>query len=159
MSLLRQRLATYGYCASPVTAPAASSHATDPEDTGPPKGETYPISNPIAINESKAAEVAQARLQGSTFALYCKSNGTNTIVSATRPTGHILRTFTGGSLGFKGTNRSSYEAGYQCATAAFQVLEKAMETERDPKWRLYLNGFGQGREAVMKAITSSEGED
>ncbi|TFY53513.1 hypothetical protein EVJ58_g9412 [Rhodofomes roseus] len=129
----------------------------DPEDTGPPKGEAYPL-NPIKVNESKSAEIAQGKLQQSVYAIYCKSNKSNTIVSATRPSGNILRTYSGGAMGFKGANRSSYEAGYQSCVAAFKVLEKAMETEKDPKWQLYLNGRGQGRDACLKAVVSTEGQ-
>ncbi|KZT72664.1 translational machinery component, partial [Daedalea quercina L-15889] len=90
--------------------------------------------------------------------LHCKAARYNTILSATRPDGHIIRTVSAGALGFKGVNRRSYEAAYQCAMATFKALERAMEVEAEPRWQLYLKGFGQGRDAVQKAVLSAEGE-
>lgn len=122
----------------------------------PPTGDAYPI-NPVEVNQSKTAEVAQRRLQGQLYGIYCKAQRYNTIISATRPTGHIIKTVSAGALGFKGVNRRSYEAGYQCATSAFKILEEALAADSNARWQLYLNGFGPGREAIQKAVTAAEG--
>lgn len=117
----------------------------------------YAAVNPLEANQSRTAAVAQRRLQGELYGIYCKAQRYNTIISATRPTGHIIKTVSAGALGFKGVNRRSFEAGYQCATSAFKVLEEALERDKDAKWQLFLNGFGPGREAIQKAVTAAEG--
>jgi small subunit ribosomal protein S11 len=67
--------------------------------------------------------------------------------------------WTGGSCGFKGVNRSGYEAGYQCAVRAFtRVKELALEVP-GARFEFRFSGFGKGREAVFKALMTSEGDD
>lgn len=61
--------------------------------------------------------------------------------------------------GFKKAQRSGYEAGYR---AAFQIFAAIRENRQ--KWGLngmeiFWNGFGQGREAVFRALMAAEGED
>jgi len=75
--------------------------------------------------------------------------------------------WSGGSCGFKGVNRSGYEAGYQCAVRAFaRVKELARESAEmggvgagGPRFEVLFKGFGRGREAVYKALMTSEGDD
>jgi small subunit ribosomal protein S11 len=68
--------------------------------------------------------------------------------------------WSGGSCGFKGVNRSGYEAGYQCAVRAFaRVKQLALEGGEGARFEVLLKGFGQGREAVVKALMTSEGDD
>ena len=141
----------------PSTSTLSPSPSPSVQGGGPPTGEAYDIANPVEVNQSRAAAAAQRRLHGQIYGIYCKAQRYNTIISATRPTGHIIRTVSAGALGFKGVNRRSFEAGYQCATSAFKVLEEALAGDKDAKWQLYLNGFGPGREAIQKAITASEG--
>ena len=180
MSLLRQRLASLPILRQPCRAatlatqattsnfdffddlqssstPASSPSSPSVQDSGPPKGDVYAPVNPVEANQSRAAAVAQRRLNGQMYGIYCKAQRYNTIISATRPTGHIIKTVSAGALGFKGVNRRSFEAGYQCATSAFKILEEALAGDKDARWQLYLNGFGPGREAIQKAITAAEG--
>ena len=131
------------------------------EDDGPPTaGEgSYPRDgdrNPV-----RAARESGGRRGGEhdekLYAVSVKASRNNTIVTFARPKGDQFLTLSGGKVGFKKSNRNGYEAGYQCATSAFKVLEEALAGDKDAKWQLYLNGFGPGREAIQKAITASEG--
>lgn len=86
--------------------------------------------------------------------------------------GHPLKagSWSGGSCGFKGVNRSGYEAGYQCAVRAFaRVKQLARESSEMggvggmsmgvARFEVLFKGFGRGREAVYKALMTSEGDD
>jgi small subunit ribosomal protein S11 len=73
--------------------------------------------------------------------------------------GNVRASFSGGKLGFKHAGRSSYEAGYQCAVRLFQAIEE--HRKKNPvtfNIALFLNGFGQGRDAMQKALMTVEGE-
>ncbi|KAI3627779.1 hypothetical protein CBS14141_001780 [Malassezia furfur] len=90
--------------------------------------------------------------------LHVQSTRNNTIVTLTMPTGEPLANASGGTVGFKKAGRSGYEAGYRAALRVFSRI-----SENQARWRInsievLWNGFGQGREAVFRAIMASEGE-
>ncbi|WFD02691.1 hypothetical protein MOBT1_001374 [Malassezia obtusa] len=90
--------------------------------------------------------------------LHVQSTRNNTIVTLTTPTGEPLANASGGTVGFKKAGRSGYEAGYRAALRIFTRI-----SENQPRWRInsievLWNGFGQGREAVFRAMMASEGE-
>ena len=62
-------------------------------------------------------------------------------------------------MGFKKAQRSGYEAGYRAAVRVFQhiVAHRAQWGVKDIE--VLWNGFGQGREAVFRALQASEGEN
>lgn len=93
------------------------------------------------------------------YRLHCRSSRNNTMVQVTEPDGRSVGWFSGGSLKFKGANRSSYEAGYQCAVAAFRVIEGIVKEKGQIQVELYLRGFGNGREAMKIALLATEGEN
>ncbi|KNZ79920.1 37S ribosomal protein S18, mitochondrial [Termitomyces sp. J132] len=71
---------------------------------------------------------------------------------------HPVAAFSGGSCGFKKVNRSSYEAGYQCAVRIFKRIAELKEHTHF-EIDLYFKGFGQGRDAMHKALLTSEGDN
>ncbi|KAI0751481.1 hypothetical protein C8Q80DRAFT_1098140 [Daedaleopsis nitida] len=94
------------------------------------------------------------------YAVYVKASRNNTIVTFARPKDRLLAplvTLTGGKLGFKKSNRNGYEAGYQCSVGIIAAMEKELE-RTEFEWELYLNGFGQGRDAMLTALTTAVGE-
>lgn len=91
------------------------------------------------------------------YRLHCHSTRNNTITTFTKPTGHTIAWFSGGSCGFKKVNRSSYEAGYQCAVRMFKKIEDLSKTQ-PIELELFFKGFGQGRDALYRALLTSEGE-
>ncbi len=91
------------------------------------------------------------------YRLHCRASRNNTMVQVTEPDGRCVGWFSGGSLKFKGVNRSSYEAGYQCAVAAFQIIERVVKEKGQIQVELYFRGFGNGREAMKTALLAAEG--
>ncbi|CCM02817.1 uncharacterized protein FIBRA_04929 [Fibroporia radiculosa] len=130
---------------SSSSAPTDSGPPTAPEGAYPPPQNTNPVSAVGSYGSDKPM-----------YSIYVKSSRTNTIATLTRPNGNPLKTLTGGKVGFKGGNRSSYEAGYKCAVEIFARLQQEVDMQ-DLTWQLYLNGFGHGREAVQKALMAEEG--
>ena len=93
---------------------------------------------------------------GPAHRLHIQTTRNNTILTFTTPEGEPIASASGGSVGFKKAARSGYEAGYR---AAFDLFGKI--TENKDKWRIqqievFWNGFGQGREAVYRALLTSE---
>lgn len=83
----------------------------------------------------------------------------NTHITLTDPKRNPLISVSCGNIGFKKAGRGTYDAAYQLA--AFVMLRV-----RDMGWlpkikeiELVFRGFGEGREAVTKAILGSEGKD
>ncbi|KAI0080713.1 translational machinery component, partial [Panus rudis PR-1116 ss-1] len=91
------------------------------------------------------------------YRLYVTATRNNTLITFTRPSGNPIATITGGTVGFKGAKKSSYEAGYACATKAFGLIKQVKEEENKMDLELFLSGFGQGRDAVYRALMSEEG--
>ncbi|KAF5393562.1 hypothetical protein D9757_000233 [Collybiopsis confluens] len=89
--------------------------------------------------------------------LHCHSTRNNTITTFTDPNGMPIAWFSGGSCGFKKGQRASYEAGYQCAVRMFRRIEQTAAQKGSISLALYFKGFGQGREAMQKALLTSEG--
>lgn len=101
---------------------------------------------------------------GPAYRFHCHSTRTNTINTFTDPDGNALAWVSGGSAGFRKRNRSTYEAGYQCAVRMFAKIEQ-MAAEKDKlgpnhsmKIDLFCKGFGLGRDALFKALTTAQGD-
>ncbi|KAF7790112.1 hypothetical protein EIP86_001064 [Pleurotus ostreatoroseus] len=132
------------------------------DDSLSPRGTAYGEPNPPTPKEEGMPGMARTpKLKTDPiYSLYVKSTKTNTIVTFAKPSGNVLRTFTGGSVGFKRRNRSTYEAGHQCAMSIFEVMRKAKDkTGGRMAVQVFLNGFGQGRDAMVKALAAAEGDD
>ncbi|KAK2466509.1 hypothetical protein APHAL10511_002151 [Amanita phalloides] len=114
----------------------------------------YPKPNPPTANPFNE----EGRRQLPRYRLHCHSSRNNTITTFTRPDGDTVAWFSGGSCKFKKGNRASYEAGYQCAVRVFEQIEK-MAGEQNFEIDLFFKGFGQGREALQKALLSGEGDN
>lgn len=92
------------------------------------------------------------------FHLNLHSTRNNTIATFTNREGNPIACWSGGSCGFKKVNRASYEAGYQCTVRAF---ERILEHRKDVgpfSLEIVLKGYGQGRDALQKALLASEGQ-
>ncbi len=142
-----------------------STLAGDPSletvDSGPPTppSESFPRTThqPNPVTEAKNQRVGQPLERY--YAVSVKASRNNTIVTFARPSGNQLITLTGGKLGFKKSNRNGYEAGYQCAVGIIAAMENESKRVASDafRWELFLNGFGQGREAMLTAITTAVG--
>ncbi|KZS97526.1 translational machinery component [Sistotremastrum niveocremeum HHB9708] len=85
------------------------------------------------------------------------SSRNNTILTFTRPSGTVISWTSGGRAGFKKVQRSSYEAGYACALKIFEEVKRVRNEEKIEGLHVLFKGFGQGREAVFRALLTSDG--
>ena len=114
----------------------------------PPKGKSYP----------RMSFPGSTKLDIPKYRLHCMSNHNNTIITFTNNDGKTIAWQSGGMCGFKGANRSSYEAGYQSAVRIFRAIEE-LANKKDFSVALYLKGFGQGRDALKTALLAVEGRN
>ncbi|KAF5369869.1 hypothetical protein D9758_001277 [Tetrapyrgos nigripes] len=117
----------------------------------PPTASNSPFARSTGLPSSFNSKPAQ-------YKLYLQSTKTNTITTLTNDKNDAVACISAGSCGFKRGQRSSYEAGYQCAIKIFQKVEEAAKRET-VRVDLYLKGFGSGREAMQKALLTTEGEN
>jgi small subunit ribosomal protein S11 len=122
-----------------------------------PGTDGYEAPNPPPPNPMSQKQLIDFVVKKPKYRLHCKSTRNNTIVTFTQPTGHSIAWFSGGSCGFKKVNRSGYEAGYQCAVRIFKKIEETAQIA-PIEVELFFKGFGQGREALYRALLTSEGD-
>lgn len=125
---------------------------SEPPTPGP---DGYPLPSPP--NPFSAKDLKDYALVKPKYRLHCQSTRNNTITTLTQPNGQTIAWFSGGSCGFKKVNRSSYEAGYQCAVRMFKRIEEFAKG-KDIELELFFKGFGQGRDALHRALMTTEGE-
>ena len=120
----------------------------------PPVGGRYPKGRPWKGRQTFSA-MTYTRPK---YRLHCHSTRHNTIASFTAPDGATIANFSGGSCGFKRSARSTYEAGYQCSVRVFDRIREQQRKVGPMYVELFFKGFGQGREAMQKALLTAEGD-
>ncbi|KAF2639878.1 translational machinery component [Massarina eburnea CBS 473.64] len=87
----------------------------------------------------------------------------NTHITLSRPDRNPLISLSCGNIGFKKAGRGTYDAAYQLAAFVMaRIQDKGFLMQSDESIKeieLVYRGFGQGREAVTKAILGSEGKN
>ena len=104
------------------------------DSDGPPTSVAYSqnntsssinINNPLRLNLSQHSTTTQ----NYHINVSCTPNNTHIVMSDSSGRPIKSGNWSGGSCGFKGVNRSGYEAGYQCAVRAFaRVKQLARES-------------------------------
>lgn len=128
------------------------------EYDSPPSADESGYAQAKGTNPVSSDDLNQHHVHIPRYRLHCHSSRNNTITTLTHPNGSTVAWYSGGSCDFKKSQRASYEAGYQCAVRMFEriaELAKGQAMYID----LFLKGFGQGREALQKALLSAEGEN
>ena len=93
----------------------------------------------VRRSERKNIAVGQAHI---------KSTFNNTIVSITDPQGNVISWQSGGTVGFKGSRKSTPFAAQMAAEAAAKTaMEHGLK-----KVAVYVKGPGAGREAAIRAL-------
>ena len=82
---------------------------------------------------------------------YVKATFNNTLVTITDPNGDVLATSSGGSIGFKGSRKSTPFAATRAASAVAEKARKLGLTEVEVK----VKGPGSGRESAITALQAS----
>jgi small subunit ribosomal protein S11 len=113
-----------------------------------------PLAGPLTKPKKK---LVNTRALDKEYRIYSKTSRNNTIITLTNEKGDAIVVSSAGTLGFKGANRSSYEAGYACA---LHVLKRVLEENEKHRFTLQilLNGFGHGRDAIYRALLTAEME-
>ena len=133
--------------------------ATAPPYEGPPVPPSKSPSLPPQPVNPYSWELQQKWPMDTTpYHLYVHSTRNNTIATFTTQEGNPIAWWSGGSCGFKKNNRASYEAGYQCTVRAFDKIFDYRNDVGPFSLEIIFKGFGQGREAMQKALLASEGE-
>lgn len=96
----------------------------------------------VKRRERKNIAVGQAHI---------KSSFNNTIISITDPTGGLVSWSSGGTVGFKGSRKSTPFAAQLAAEAA---ARKAMEHGMR-RVEVYVKGPGSGRETAIRALQAA----
>lgn len=127
-----------------------------------PEGPPRPKNNqfPVKLSTKKDSPPKTTRnpntLPPLALGIHCQSTRNNTAVTVTSSK-NVVAWFSAGRCGFKGSNRASYEAGYQCAKQSFASVTSLLQKHPGSTIDLYFKGFGQGREAMRTALLAVEG--
>ncbi len=90
-------------------------------------------------------------ISGGKGKIYVSTTFNNTIVTITNEKGDTIAWGTSGSVGFKGTRKSTP---YAATQAADQAIKKARENGLQ-NVEVYIKGPGVGRDAALRSIRSS----
>ncbi|KAE8244830.1 hypothetical protein A4X13_0g6222 [Tilletia indica] len=166
----------------------ALAPSLSPDSPQEPTATPRPRQDPPSPSSSFSSRPAAYAPLTPTHRLHIMTTRNNTILTFTTPQGDPLASASGGTAGFKKSQRSGYEAGYR---AAFQMFGHIAEYRRslgygvgapvdsaaartfgglvtapirtggeeDLRIETIWNGFGQGREAVFRALMTNEGQE
>ncbi|EGW30415.1 uncharacterized protein SPAPADRAFT_63263 [Spathaspora passalidarum NRRL Y-27907] len=70
----------------------------------------------------------------------------------------IVYSLSTGQLGFRGVQRSEYEAGFQLSSKLFKTIQEKNLFGPTDKVEIVVNGMGKGREAFSAALLGKEGQ-
>lgn len=136
---------------SPYSAPRAGELDYSREGGG---ALSFPVANSL-LPERRAVEEDPEPYH---FHIY--SHKHNTHITVTTPERNPLISVSCGNIGFRKSGRKHYDSAYQLAGYVFgQMAEKGIthKITNGPGMAVVLRGFGQGREAVTKALLGQEG--
>lgn len=91
------------------------------------------------------------------YHLHIYSHKHNTHVTFTLPNKNSVLSLSCGNVGFKKCRRGTFDAAYSLAKYALERLVYMGYTTKINRVELSLRGFGQGRDAALKALMSPEG--
>lgn len=83
--------------------------------------------------------------------VYIQSSFNNTIMTLTDNDGRTISWVTAGSLGFKGTKKSTPYT----ATLIGKAMADKIRALGSPDLRVYISGVGQGRDAAARALVAA----
>lgn len=92
------------------------------------------------------------------FHLAIYSHKHNTQITLCKPNGDVVVSKSCGHIGFKKSQRKSYDAAYQICAFTLDWLYRRNWHKKIQKMRVSLRGFGQGRDAVQKVLLGPEGK-
>ncbi len=102
----------------------------------------------VEAKVTKEVQVAAQKIKEGK--IYISSTYNNTIITLTDPQGNVLGWVSSGSIGFKGTKKSTPFAASKIAEAISQVAKKfGVE-----KVAVLIKGIGSGRESAIRSLAT-----
>lgn len=112
--------------------------------------------NPFSLDHFKLSDRTTDLVEPELHKIHIKSTSNNTCAVFTHGP-NIIGWASGGSVGFKNAQRSTYEAGYQVAKRMIEMVAERARSHRISLEIVY-NGFGQGRDAMASVLLTAESE-
>ena len=138
--------------------PGLSRSQPAPERTiGEPREEYRVDSRVQAMMARAKADVAANSVEDQNHHFHVYSHRHNCHITLTGPDRNPLLSVSAGNLGFRHTQRGTYDAAYQLAVYTLTKMVEKGFIHNMQGVELVLRGYGAGREAVVKAIVGSEG--
>jgi small subunit ribosomal protein S11 len=137
-----------------IEKPAKAEKAEKPEREEKGKGEAGKEGGKEAGKEGGAAVPVKARKLrrvDSRGVVYVKATFNNTLVTITTNRGEVLCTGSAGTVGFKGTRKSTPFAAQRAAEQAASLAMRHGVREVEVK----VKGAGSGRESAVRALSNS----
>ncbi|KAF3768923.1 translational machinery component, partial [Cryphonectria parasitica EP155] len=105
---------------------------------------------------SSGAMMADQPTEPYHFHIY--SHKHNCHVTVTKPNRDAIVSLSCGNLGFRKSQRKTYDSAYQLGAYVIDKLQQAGWHNKIDKMEVSLRGFGPGREAVTKVLLGTEGK-
>ena len=107
----------------------------------PPKSRSAAGAKKVRRKEKKNVAIGEAHI---------KSTFNNTIVTITDPTGAVISWASAGTVGFKGSRKSTpFAAGMAAESAGRQAMEHGVK-----KVDVFVKGPGSGRETAIRSLSA-----
>lgn len=109
--------------------------------------ETETAAGPVSAEKAVAETVSKKVTKGEA---HIHSSYNNTIITITDSYGNVLAWASAGSIGFKGTKKSTSFAAAKVVDAVLEKLKKANMKEM----AVFVKGVGAGRESAIRSIAA-----
>lgn len=113
--------------------------------------EAEQINSTIKKTEGKENEFLKQAKKG---IIFINSSFNNTIIQAADERGNIIATASAGSIGFKGTKKSTPFAASKVAEALVEKIRKNLPLNVE----IRMKGIGRGRETALRALINLGGQ-
>ncbi|KFX88769.1 hypothetical protein V490_07412 [Pseudogymnoascus sp. VKM F-3557] len=140
---------------SPSKRPALSDLSAIFEEGQASKSLSSRFPNPAGL--SAYNNMSQQQRYEEPHHLHVYATKHNTHITVTRPNRDPIISMSAGNIGFKHSQRKHYDTAFQLASYVFGRMRDTGLLPQIKKLEVVLRGFGNGREAVTKAILGVEG--
>lgn len=113
--------------------------------------EAEKINSTIKQAESKESKFLKQAKKG---IIFINSSFNNTIIQASDERGNVIATTSSGSIGFKGTKKSTPYAASKVAEALIEKIKKNLPLDIEVR----MKGIGRGRETALRTLVNIGGQ-
>ncbi len=113
--------------------------------------EAEKINSTIKQAEGKESKLLKQAKKG---IIFINSSFNNTIIQASDERGNVIATTSSGSIGFKGTKKSTPYAASKVAEALIEKIKKNLPLDIEVR----MKGIGRGRETALRTLVNIGGQ-